>query len=226
MRGSDADAQRYAAGRITQRGPRRVEGDRIWTTTRVQLHAPAEEVVAAMLGDWRWWRHGVVEPAAPPADLPTAHFDGAPFVPARTFGFKPVRHLIRVVLTIAQPVRSRVDGVDTYRMPVDLRGHFVGPGDMLVTAQPDGGAVLISRWTGMRNASLLPTRLAAAMHFKAENGTSPLQRHTGYVGLISDLERRAPTPAPSGEPVIKRDPPPAPGATSTDGGLRLRHSSG
>jgi hypothetical protein len=188
---SDADAQRYAAGRITQSGPRRVEGDRIWMTTRVQLHAPPDDVVAALLGDWRrWWRHGVVEAAAPPADLPAAHFDGAPFVPAMTFGFKPVRHLIRVVLTITHPIRSRADGVDSYRMPVDLRGHFVGPGDMIVTARPDGGSVLVSRWTGMRNASLLPTRLAAAMHFKAENGTSPLQHHTGYVGLISYLERR------------------------------------
>jgi hypothetical protein len=187
---SDEDTQRYAAGRISETGTRRIKGDRIWMETSVRITAPPGDVVAALLGDWRrWWRHGVVEAAPVPTDLPATHLDGVPFTPATTFRFKPVGYLITVLVTLAQPTRSSPDGVDTYRIPVDLRGNFVGPGEMIVTARPDGGAVLVSRWTGMRKVMILPTRVAAAMHFKAEAGTSPLQHHTGYAGLIGLLER-------------------------------------
>lgn len=187
---SDEDTQRYAAGRISETGTRRVEGDRIWMETRVQINAPPGDVVAALLGNWhRWWRHGVVETAPVPTDLPATHVDGVPFTPATTFRFKPVGYLVKVLVTMAHPTRSRPDGVDTYRMPVDLRGHFVGPGEMTVTARPDGGSVLVSRWLGVRNTTILPTSLVARLHYKAEDGTSPLQHHTGYVGLIGCLER-------------------------------------
>jgi hypothetical protein len=196
---SDEDTQHYAAGRISETGTRRIEGDRIWMETSVQINAPPGDVVAALLGDWhRWWRHGVVEPAPVPTDLPATHLDGVPFTPATTFRFKPVGYLVTVLVTMSHPTRSRPDGVDTYRMPVDLRGHFVGPGEMTVTARPDGGSVLVSRWAGVRNTTLLPTRLVARLHYKAEDGTSPLQHHTGYVGLIGCLERHdclSPRPA-------------------------------
>jgi hypothetical protein len=187
---SDEDTQRYAAGRISETGTRRIKGDRMWMETSIQINASPGDVVAALLGSWhRWWRHGVVETAPVPADLPSIHFNGVPFTPATTFRFKPVGYLIKILVTMADPVWSRPGGVDTCRIPMDLRGHFVGPGEMIVTARPDGGSVLVSRWTGMRNASFLPTSLVATLHFKAENGTSPLQHHTGYVGLIGCLER-------------------------------------
>jgi hypothetical protein len=206
---SDKDTQLYAAGRISETGTRRIKGRRIWMETSVQIDASAGDVVAALMGDWRsWWRHGVVETAPVPTDLPatlphsdvpgggpsgeargSTPIDGVPFTPATTFGFKPVGYLIKVLLTMAHPVWSSPDGVDTCRIPVDLRGHFAGPGEMIVTARPDGGAVLVSRWIGVRNATILPTRLVAKLHYKAEEGTSPFQRHTGYVGLIGFLER-------------------------------------
>jgi hypothetical protein len=179
---SDAETQRYAAGRISETGTRRIEGNKIWIESTTKLNAPASDVMTALLANWeRWWRHGTIETAPTPTNLP--------FTVLLTYSFKPIGFGITVVAAVGNPIWARSGDTETYTIPVDLTGDFVGPEEFVVTSTPAGGSTLVARWMGVENRTILPTNLSATLHFKTEDGTNPMRLHTGYAGLIGCVER-------------------------------------
>lgn len=180
--------KKFATGPLAAQGANpiqhtaRLAGRLLHSETTVPVAAPADDVVAALLEPWTWWKGGRVSGYERRDD------GGCRFVLWPAW----LRLPARVGIELAPPRRGKEDG----RTVLDARffADFDGPGRYEV-AQTPHGSVLRAVWDGVavRGPTSLVPRLVLFLHVRAETGTLPfpLPRGTGFPGLLAHLEGRA-----------------------------------
>jgi len=160
----------------------RLQGRRIYTEATVPVAAAADDVVAALVEPWTWWKGGRV------SGFERREDGGCRFVLWPAW----LRLPARVGIELAAPRRGEEDGKTV--LEARFFADFDGPGRYEV-AQAPHGSVLHAVWEGVaiRGPTSLVPRMVLFFHVRSESGTLPfpLPRGTGYPGLLAHLEGRA-----------------------------------